>query len=359
MTPKQENVLPDYRLILLTAALLALIYLLLPILTPFVAGAILAYICSPLVDKLDRIRFGTIGLGRTLSTMIVLILLVGVMVILLLIVVPLLQKELLLVVQRLPAYLDTLRNRLEPWLLQHFGVTLAIDVAQVQSILTQNWKSASNFVGKLLLQVSTHGLALVGWITNLLLIPVVLFYLLRDWHGFIRRIAELIPRDWYPKTVTIAREIDLVLAEFLRGQLSVMLLTGIFYAAGLWFAGLELALPIGIIAGLLGFVPYLGPTLGILMALLAAGLQFSSVGQLIPVALVFAAGQMLESMVLTPWLVGDRIGLHPVIVIFVLLAGGQLFGFTGILLALPVGAAIAVGVRHIKQSYLVSDLYLK
>lgn len=359
MTPKQENVLPDYRLILLTAALLVLVYLLLPILPPFLTGAILAYICSPLVDKLDHIRLGSFRLGRTLSTIIVLVLLLSVMIILLLIVVPLLQKELLLVMQRMPAYLATLRGRLEPWLLQHFGVTLAIDLAQVQNILTENWKSASNFVGKLLLQVSTHGLAFVGWFTNLLLVPVVLFYLLRDWHSIIRRFAELIPRDWYANTVTIAREIDLVLAEFLRGQLSVMVLMGAFLAAGLWLTGLELAIPIGIIAGLLGFVPYLGPTLGILLAMLAGALQFASLGQLIPVVGVFIAAQALESMVLTPWLVGDRIGLHPVIVIFALLAGGQLFGFTGILLALPASAAIAVGLRHVKQRYLVSDLYLK
>ena len=359
MTTKQEKVLPDYRLILFAAAMLGLIYVLSPILAPFLIGAILAYICSPLVDHIGRLRFGKVRIGRTLSTLLVIALLFGIFIVLLLIVVPLVQKELVLVMQRMPAYLETLRTKVEPWLLTHFGVTLAIDITQIQDIVTQNWKSASNFVGKLLLQVSTHGLALIGWIANLLLVPVVLFYLLRDWHGIIHRFAELIPRDWYAKTATIAREIDLVLAEFLRGQLSVMVLTGIFYAAGLWFAGLELALPIGMIAGLLGFVPYLGPTLGILLALLAAALQFSSLGQLIPVALVFAAGQVLESMVLTPWLVGDRIGLHPVVVIFALLAGGQLFGFSGILLALPVGAAIAVGLRHARHSYLASDLYLK
>ena len=359
MTTKQEKVLPDYRLILFAAAMLGLIYVLSPILAPFLIGAILAYICSPLVDHFGRLRFGKVRIGRTLSTLLVIALLFGIFIVLLLIVVPLVQKELVLVMQRMPAYLETLRTKVEPWLLTHFGVTLAIDITQIQDILTQNWKSASNFVGKLLLQVSTHGLALIGWIANLLLVPVVLFYLLRDWHAIIHRFAELIPRDWYAKTATIAREIDLVLAEFLRGQLSVMVLTGIFYAAGLWFAGLELALPIGMIAGLLGFVPYLGPTLGILLALLAAALQFSSLGQLIPVALVFAAGQVLESMVLTPWLVGDRIGLHPVVVIFALLAGGQLFGFSGILLALPVGAAIAVGLRHARHSYLASDLYLK
>lgn len=359
MTIKQANVLPDYRLILFAAAVVFLIYVLSPILAPFLIGAILAYICSPLVDRLSRFRLGRLTPGRTASTVLVLLLVVGIMVVLLLVVVPLLQKELLLLVERMPAYLYKLRERIEPWLLEHFGVTLAIDVAQIQQILSENWKSASNVLGQVLLKVSTHGLALIAWVINLLMVPVVLFYLLRDWHKMLDRFAELIPRAWYAKTVTVAHEIDLVLAEFLRGQLSVMLLMGAFLATGLWLAGLELAIPIGIIAGLLGFVPYLGPTLGIVMALLAGALQFSSVGELIPVVVVFMLGQLLESLILTPWLVGDRIGLHPVVVIFALLAGGQLFGFSGILLALPVGAAIAVGLRHVKRGYLASDLYLK
>jgi predicted PurR-regulated permease PerM len=357
MTTKQENVLPDYRLILFAVAVVALIYVLSPILAPFLIGAILAYICSPLVDRLARIRLGSLRLGRTPGTIMVMLLVIGIMVVLLLVVVPLLQKELLLVVERMPAYLIKLRERIEPWLLENFGVALAIDIAQIQQILTENWKSASNVIGQVLLKVSTHGLALIAWVVNLLMVPVVLFYLLRDWHKMLNRFAELIPRNWYAKTVTVAHEIDLVLAEFLRGQLSVMLLMGAFLAAGLWLVGLELAIPIGIIAGLLGFVPYLGPTLGIVMALLAGALQFSSVGELIPVAFVFMLGQLLESLILTPWLVGDRIGLHPVVVIFALLAGGQLFGFSGILLALPVSAAIAVGLRHVKRSYLASDLY--
>lgn len=357
MTTKQENVLPDYRLILFAAAAMALVYVLSPILAPFLIGAILAYICSPLVDRLARIRLGSLRLGRTPGTILVMLLVIGIMVVLLLVVVPLLQKELLLVVERMPAYLNKLRERIEPWLLENFGVALAIDIAQIQQILTENWKSASNVIGQVLLKVSTHGLALIAWIVNLLMVPVVLFYLLRDWHKMLDRFAELIPRNWYAKTVTVAHEIDLVLAEFLRGQLSVMLLMGAFLAAGLWLAGLELAIPIGIIAGLLGFVPYLGPTLGIVMALLAGALQFSSMGELIPVVVVFMLGQLLESLILTPWLVGDRIGLHPVVVIFALLAGGQLFGFSGILLALPVSAAIAVGLRHVKRSYLASDLY--
>jgi len=188
---------------------------------------------------------------------------------------------------------------------------------------------------------------------------VVLFYLLRDWDGFLANIRQLIPRDWSDKTLEIAKEIDQVLAEFLRGQLAVMLAMSAFYVLGLWLAGLNMALPIGLVAGLLGFVPYLGIATGIVLALLVAALQFTSFGQLIPVLLVFGIGQLLEGMLLTPKLVGNRIGLHPVVVIFALLAGGQLFGFAGVLLALPVSAAIAVGLRHTKTSYLGSDAYLK
>ena len=357
MATKRENVLPDYRLLLLAGIFLLLLYLLLPILAPFLIAAILAYICSPLVDRLGNLKLGRLTLGRTISTLFVMLLLFGIMVTVLLIVVPLLQKELLLVVERTPIYLGTIRDRFDPWLLHHFGLTLSIDTAQIQELLTKNWKSASNFIGQILVSVSTKGMALVGWLVNLMLVPIVLFFLLRDWHDLTAHIAQLLPRRWFVKTKTIAREIDTMLAEFLRGQLSVMLLMSIFYAAGLWLAGLELAIPIGLIAGLLGFVPYMGPTIGILLALLAGALQFTSFGQLIPVLAVFGLGQALESFVLTPWLVGDRIGLHPVVVIFALLAGGQLFGFAGILLALPVTAAIAVGLKHARQAYLASDLY--
>lgn len=363
MTDKRENVLPDYRWIVLIAASLFLIYLLRPILAPFVFAAILAYICNPLVDRISRLRLGKLGdrsdFARTLGTVLVMLMVLGILIALLLVVVPLLQKEILLVIERVPAYLSSLRDRLDPWLMQRFGISLAVDIAQIQEIISKNWRSATNLLAPVLLTVSNHGLALLGWFVNLLLVPVVLFFLLRDWHVLIAKVAELLPRNLYTKTATIAHEIDLVLAEFLRGQLSVMLLMSVFYSTGLWLAGLELAIPIGILTGLLGFVPYVGFAIGVTLALLSAALQFTSLSQFIPLVVVFGLGQVLESMVLTPWLVGDRIGLHPVVVIFALLAGGQLFGFTGILLALPVTAAIAVGLRHLKHGYLASDLYLK
>lgn len=359
MTTKRENQLPDYRIVLLVTGFLVIFYLLLPIMAPFLVAAILAYICKPIVDRISRWKIGKFACGRTTGTLVTMLLLASLALLLALIIVPMLQKELLLMVQRLPDMIDLLRARFEPWLLLHFGITLNIDMSQIQDILSEHWKTASDLITPVLLSISKNGFAIVLWFINLLLVPVVLFYLLRDWHAMITRIAQLIPRGWYEKTAVISQEIDVMLAEFLRGQLSVMLLMTVFYAVGLWAVGLELALPVALVAGLLGFVPYLGVTIGLLMALMAAALQFSSPGEVVPVLVVFAAAQLLEGFILTPWLVGDRIGLHPVVVIFTLLAGGQLFGFAGILLALPVGAAIAVGLRHARQGYLSSETYLK
>lgn len=353
-----KNLFIENRWLIITAAFVFIIYLLLPVLTPFLIAAILAYICDPLVDRLSLTGVGKFKLGRTLATVLVMTAIFGILALLLLILIPLLQKESLLIVERLPSTISQIRATLEPWLQKEFGISLAIDATQIQEIISKNWKTAGGLLGDVLIMAGNNGMALVGIIANILLLPVVLFYLLRDWDVFMTRIGQLIPREWHDKTATVASEIDQVLAEFLRGQLSVMLAMSAFYAVGLWFAGLNMALPIGLVAGLLGFVPYLGFALGVALALVVAALQFTSFGQLIPVLLVFGLGQLVESMVLTPKLVGDRIGLHPVVVIFALLAGGQLFGFAGVLLALPVSAAIAVGLRHTKDNYLNSDTYL-
>jgi predicted PurR-regulated permease PerM len=354
-----KNLFIDNRWLIITTIFVSIIYLLLPVLTPFLIAAILAYICDPLVDRLCFFGIGKFKLGRTLATVLVMAGIFGIITLLMLILIPLLQKESQLIAERLPSIINNIRATVEPWLQSKFGISFAIDGAQIQDILTKNWKTAGGLLGDVLIMAGNNGAVLVGMIANILLLPVVLFYLLRDWDGFVESIGHLIPRDWHGKSSTIAREIDQVLAEFLRGQLSVMLAMSAFYAIGLWFAGLSLALPIGLIAGLLGFVPYLGFALGVLLALVVAALQFTSFSQVIPVLIVFGLGQLLEGMVLTPKLVGSRIGLHPVIVIFALLAGGQLFSFAGVLLALPVSAAIAVGLRHTKDNYLNSDTYLK
>ncbi len=354
-----NNFLANNRWLILTAVFVFLIYLLLPVLTPFLIAAILAYICDPLVDKLSVWGIGKFKLGRTLATVLMMLAIFAAIFLIFLILIPLLQKESSLIMERLPAFISRLRDSIEPWLHARFGIHFDVNSAQIQELITKNWKTAGDFLGEALKLLGGHGMALIGMVANILLLPVVLFYLLRDWDGFIASIGQLVPREWHDKTVEITKEIDQVLAEFLRGQLTVMLAMSLFYAIGLWIAGLDMALPIGLIAGLLGFVPYLGIALGLALALLVGALQFSGFGQIIPVLLVFGIGQLLEGMVLTPKLVGHRIGLHPVIVIFALLAGGQLFGFAGVLLALPVSAAIAVGLRHARDSYLSSDAYLK
>ncbi|MDQ3565964.1 MAG: AI-2E family transporter, partial [Pseudomonadota bacterium] len=205
--------------------------------------------------------------------------------------------------------------------------------------------------------LKTGGLALVEFVINLVLVPVVLFYVLRDWDLMIARIGETIPKRARDETISMARDVDKVLGQFLRGQSSVMLLQSVFYVTGLWLVGLDFALPIGILAGMLTFVPYLGAIVGFVLATLAGLIQFQSFGGLVPVWIVFFLGQLLEGMVVTPWLVGDRIGLHPVLVIFALLAFGQLFGFFGVLLALPASAALVVGFKYLHQKYTESALY--
>ena len=344
-------------------AFFGLIYLLGPILTPFLIGAILAYIANPLVSRIDALNIIifknklSFSPSRTAAALIVMLLLLTLLVIVLLIVVPLMQKEILLIMQKLPAYFNTAKITLEPWLQKNFGVAINIDYAQIQHVLSDNWRTAGGYFQKIALGISNQGMAIIGWLANLILIPLVLFYLLVDWNDIITRVNHLLPRSILAKTQEIASEIDAVLVEFLRGQVTVMLLMSIFYTSGLWLAGLELALPIGLLSGLLGFVPYLGIGTGLSLAILSGLLQFGSLHDLIPVLIVFSLGQMVESMLLTPYLVGDRIGLHPLVVIFALMAGGQLFGFTGVLLALPASAAIAVGFRHARQHYLSSKFY--
>ncbi|WP_020166958.1 MULTISPECIES: AI-2E family transporter [Methylotenera] len=354
-----SNIVSDNRWLILSAVFLLLLYFLAPVLTPFLTAAILAYMCDPLVDRLSILGYKKYQFGRTTATVLVMMGLVGVITLLLLIIIPLLQKESQLIIERLPNFITSVRTIAEPWLQKHFGISLAIDSTQIQDVITKNWKTAGGVLGDVLKTAGTNSMALVGVVANILLLPVVLFYLLRDWDEMIAGIGNLIPRHIVGKTTEIAQEIDQMLAEFLRGQFTVMIIMSVFYALGLWLTGLEMALPIGIIAGLLGFIPYLGPAIGLGLALLVGALHFSSFGQLIPVLLVFGLGQLIESNFITPKLVGDRIGLHPVVVIFALLAGGQLFGFAGVLLALPVSAMIAVGLRRTKDSYLDSDTYLK
>jgi predicted PurR-regulated permease PerM len=298
-------------------------------------------------------------LPRPLGAVLVMLLLGGLLVLLLLILLPLLVKEVRLLSDRLPGFLAQLDNNLAPWLKARFGVDLQFDPAGLRKLFTENLQGADGLGMKLLTSLKIGGLAVLGFVVTLLLVPVVLFYLLRDWNGLLAQIEELLPRRWHPQLSGIAREIDVVLAEFLRGQISVMILMSVLYVCGLWLAGLEFALPIGVITGMLVFVPYVGMLTGLVLATVVALMQFPSIGAVVPVWIVFAIGQTLEGTLVTPLLVGKRIGLHPVAVIFALLAFGQIFGFFGVLLALPASAALLVGLRHLGRRYLNSNLYKK
>ncbi|MBE0613830.1 MAG: AI-2E family transporter [Burkholderiales bacterium] len=334
------------------AAAIALLYLLSPILAPFLFAAMLAYISNPTVNWLARHR-----VGRPLGAVLVMLFLGGVLVLLFLILLPLFIKEVALLSERLPGLLAQLNEDLVPWVKAKFDVDMQFDLAAIKKLIHQNLQGADGLGLKLLASLKIGGLAVLGFVVNLLLVPVVLFYLLRDWNALLARISRLLPRRWHAQVTTIASEIDAVLAEFLRGQIAVMLLMSVFYVLGLWLAGLEFALPIGIITGMLVFVPYVGMLTGLVLATLVALMQFPSVSGVVPVWLAFGIGQALEGMLVTPLLVGQRIGLHPVAVIFALLAFGQIFGFFGILLALPASAALLVGLRHLGREYLNSSLY--
>jgi predicted PurR-regulated permease PerM len=336
-----------------TVALAGLLYALSPVLSPFFAAALLAYLCNPLVLRLQKFK-----LSRALAVVVVFVLLSIVVVLLLVLLIPMLEQQITYLIKNFPAYLDVVQQRWLPAIAQQFNLDPAMfDLAHLRQALMDQLAQSGGLAMQLVSSITQSGLMLFVWLGNLVLIPVVMFYLLRDWNDLIARIDELLPRRYQPLVEKLARESDDVLAAFLRGQFMVMLALALIYSVGLWLIGLKLGLLIGVISGLVSFVPYLGFIVGIVAAGIAMLLQSHDVLQLIPVIIVFGVGQLAEGMVLTPWLVGDRIGLHPVAVIFAVLAGGQLFGFVGVLLALPAAAVIAVVLRHAHERYLSSSLY--
>ncbi len=335
------------------AVLVLLFYLLHPILTPFLVGALLAYLGDPLADRLEER-----GLSRTLSVSVVFFGLTLLLVIVLLLTVPLVGHQLDMLANKIPEWLQTVQHRVLPWLQQRFDLPAdTLPVAQFKAVLSENWMSAGDLLTKVWKQIAGSSMALAAALANLFLIPVVAFYLLRDWDVLMARIRDLLPRSSEQTIVGLSVECDEILGAFIRGQLLVMLALGVVYSLGLWVVGLDLALILGLTAGLASIVPYMGFVVGIVAASVAAWFQFQDIMALLAVAGVFGVGQLLEGMVLTPLLVGDRIGLHPVAVIFAIMAGGQLAGFAGVLLALPVAAVIMVLLRYLHRQYKGSELY--
>ena len=346
--------LKNWLLLAVLALGLLIIYQLLPILTPFLVSILLAYMGDPVVDFLERYK-----VPRTVGVIAVFVLVSLIMLVLLLVLVPMIGRQLVSLYGLTPQLIDWLQDSALPWLLLQLGISAKIDsLDSIKQMFSENLGKTTDVMQMLLAKITASSVVFLGWLANMLLIPVVTFYLLRDWDILVAKLRRLLPRKNEKLVVNLIAECHEVLGAFMRGQLLVMLALGVVYAAGLMVLGLELGLLIGLLAGLASLVPYMGFIVGIGAALIAGLFQFGlDPYLLLGIVAVFAIGQALESMLLTPLLVGDRIGLHPVAVIFAILAGGQLFGFTGVLLALPVAAVIMVLLRHLYTLYTDSNMY--
>ena len=330
-----------------------LVYLLAPILTPFVIAAVLSYIGDPLVDWLEVKKF-----PRALAVTTVFFCLTLIAILFLLIFIPLIEKQIIILIHKVPEYAEWIQKTLLPVMNEKLGeAKINLDLTMLQESLKSNWQSAGGIMAQVVASITRSGVALFSGVANLVLVFIVSFYLLRDWDKLVNNIRQLLPRNKEKLISSLAKQSDEVLGAFFRGQLLVVLALTIVYSVGLSIVGLDLAILIGLLAGVVSFVPYLGFIIGIVAATIAALMQFHDASYLLYVFIVFGIGQALEGMLLTPVLVGDKIGLHPVAVIFAVLAGGQLFGFFGILCALPVAAVLAVIIRYVHQEYKESTLY--
>jgi predicted PurR-regulated permease PerM len=343
----------------ITALTVFCLWLLGPVLTPFVVAAVFAYALTPLVNRLDNKRGGK--LPRILAVLLVQFLLFVVMLGVALLIVPVLVKELPLMRDQVPVLLDRANAVVKP-LLERFNISLSLDVANIKAFVLKYLNANfEDIFARMMASLKLGGSVAFALIGNAVLIPVALFYLLMDWDRFVASFQQLVPPRARASFDSFTTEADLVLGQYLRGQLLVMLILAVFYSIGLALFGLDLALPIGIFTGLAVFVPYLGFGLGLIMATLAGVLEFSANAgpgkAILMVAVVYGLGQLIESLYLTPRLLGERIGLHPLAVIFALLAFGQLLGFVGVLIALPASAVLLVAIRRAWRTYLASDLY--
>ncbi|HET8940586.1 MAG TPA: AI-2E family transporter [Rudaea sp.] len=342
-----------WQLLALTFVVGVVLYLLAPVLTPFVVAAMFAYLFDPLADRLQRLR-----LSRSVAVTIVFICLTLLLTLVLVLLIPYLQRQISTLIRHLPDWIAWVQTDAVPWLNAKFDLSLDIpDFQQLTGVLQKHWKEAGGLAATILAGISKSGFALASWTIHLVIVPVAFFYLLRDWHVMIERIGELLPRSVEPTVKRLAREADATLSGFVRGQLAVMLVLGVIYAVALYAVGLDIGPLIGMIAGLISFVPYLGGIIGVLMGVIATAVQHHDWLHVILVLVVFAVGHLLEGYVLVPRLVGEKIGLHPLAVIFAVLAGGELFGFLGVLLALPVASVAMVLLRYAHERYRNSELY--
>ncbi len=339
---------------LLTFAIL--IYLLSPVFAPFLISAVLAYLADPIIDRLERWKFSRLW-AAVLVFVCMFLAIIGIFMVL----VPLLEAQIVEFIKNFPTYAAKFKQDLWGPLASKLGFeNIVVDGESVKTGLSQHWDKVQASITKALGLIGSSSAAIISFFMYLVLIPVITFYFMRDWPKLLLRAQAAIPRSQKQIITELSIESDRVLGGFLRGQMMVMLIVGIIYSIGLEIAGLNSSFLVGMTAGLLTFVPYLGFVIGILVAFILMMVQQAqdpNLFSLVYIAIVFGVGQVVESVLLTPILIGDKIGLHPVAIIFAVLAGGQLFGFTGVLLALPVAAVIVVWLRHAYKSYTSSELY--
>lgn len=328
------------------------LYLLRGILLPFVAGMAIAYFLDPSCDRLERA-----GLSRTLATTVVTVMFGLVVIAALLLIVPLLQGQIVELLARLPDYFQSLQGMLEPLLREVESNLQSDSAAQLREAVSSQAGTIVAWIAGALGGLISGGLALANILSLIFITPVVAFYLLRDWDRMLGRVDSCLPRGHAETIREQARLIDHTLAGWVRGQATVCLLLALYYSIGLSVIGLDFGLAIGLTTGVLSFVPFVGTVTGFVLSIAVALSQYTSWGPIVGVAAFFIAGQVIEGNFLTPKLVGDRVGLHPVWVIFALLAGGALFGFVGVLLALPIAAVIGVLMRFALSQYLESRYY--
>ncbi|MDF4002792.1 AI-2E family transporter [Luteibacter sp. PPL552] len=342
-----------WQLLGLAAVIVFVIWLLAPVLMPFALAGMLAYLGDPLADRLQRL-----GMGRTWAVSIVFTVIAVIFIGVVLLLIPLITHQVENLSENLPHYVEWVRGVALPWLQQRLHLDPGtFDTDRVLATIREHIGSIGSIAARTVAKVTQSGMGIITWMTNAVLIPVVAFYLLRDWDTMIAHIQRLLPRSIEPTVVRLSRESDQVLGAFVRGQLLVMLALGVFYGLGLTIVGISIGPLIGMIAGLLSFVPYLGFIIGFVAAMIAALVQYGDWLHVILVVVVFTIGQLLEGYVLVPRLVGGKIGLHPVAVIFAVLAGGHLFGFLGVLLALPAASVVMVLLRYVFARYRESPLY--
>ena len=338
------------------ALILWVLYLLKPVVLPFIAAFLVAYLFSPLVDKLHRI-----GLPRWLSIGIVFIGIGVIVTLAIWYVVPLVWQQLIYARDSIPAGIHWLNYTFLPWVSQTFNVeAMEIDTEQISKVVMEYIQTnySADSIQSVVLRVAQSGLNFMQIGGVVVLIPIIAFYFLLDWDRMLESLRRLIPRHYEKTTLGIVGECHNVLGAFVKGQFLVMFLLGVVYAVGLQLIGLEVGLIIGMVAGLASIIPYLGFGVGIIAAVIATLFQFGiDWTHLALVIIVFMIGQAIEGYILQPFLLGDKIGLSPVAVVFAVLAGAQLAGFLGMLIALPVAAVIVVLLRHARECYEKSRLY--